>query len=417
MTDSSLSTLHPAVRSWFVRTFGAPSPPQALGWPAIAAGENVLLLAPTGSGKTLAAFLQCLSRLYQLAEDAAPLDGVRVLYISPLKALNNDIHRNLELPLEGIAAEAARLGLALPRLRSAVRTGDTPPAERRAMLRTPPHLLITTPESLFLMLSSKAREVLRRVEYVILDEIHALFPNKRGVHLAVTLEHLESLIGRPYQRIGLSATQRPLDEVAAFLGGGTQGADGIWRPRPVAILDTGQRKELDLRLLLPVEDLRSLPEKTVWPAIYRQLLQLVREHRSTLVFVNNRRLAERVTANLNDLAGETIAQTHHGSLAKEKRLAVEQQLKSGRLPCLVATSSLELGIDIGAIDLVVQVESPKEVTRGLQRVGRAGHLAGLPSKGRLIPKTQGDLLFWCDVDVLGLPGHRVFLAGHKVRDE
>ncbi|MGE5552067.1 MAG: DEAD/DEAH box helicase [Bacteroidota bacterium] len=389
----ALATLHPAVRGWFTRAFGVPSPPQALGWPRIAAGKNVLLLAPTGSGKTLAAFLQCLSHLYQRFAAGDPLDdGVRVLYISPLKALNNDIHKNLALPLDGIAAEAARMGLELPRPRAAVRTGDTPAAERRAIMRQPPQILITTPESLFLLLTSKARQVLRRVEYVIVDEVHALFPTKRGVHLALSLEHLEALTGRPFQRIGLSATLRPLAEVAAYLGGGTLDAGGTWRARPVETIDTGQRKELDLSILLPVDDLRSLPEKTVWPPIYRQLLGLVRTHRSTLVFVNNRRQAERITANLNDLAGDRIAMTHHGSLSKEKRLEAEEQLKAGKLPCLVATSSLELGIDVGAIDLVVQIESPKEVARGLQRVGRAGHLVGLPSKGRIIPKTQADLL-------------------------
>ncbi|MGE5527820.1 MAG: DEAD/DEAH box helicase [Patescibacteria group bacterium] len=392
-TQDALATLHPAVRDWFARNFGAPSPPQAMGWPAVAAGRSVLILAPTGSGKTLAAFLQCLSRLYEGLEAGDALDdGVRVLYVSPLKALNNDIHKNLELPLAGITEEASRLGLSLPPLCAAVRTGDTSPAERRLIAKRPPQILITTPESLAIMLASGAREILRRVSYVIVDEIHALYGNKRGVHLSLSLEHLAAITARPFQRIGLSATMRPLAEAAAFLGGGEAGPGGEWRPRPVEIVDTGQRKELDLRILLPVDDLRSLPEKTIWPSIQQKLLELVREHRSTLVFVNNRRLAERLTAKLNDLAGATVAMTHHGSLAKERRLEVEQKLKSGGLQCLVATSSLELGIDVGAIDLVVQVESPKEVARGLQRVGRAGHLAGLASKGRVIPKTQSDLL-------------------------
>ncbi|MGQ9779499.1 MAG: DNA glycosylase AlkZ-like family protein [Bacillota bacterium] len=387
----ALASLHPAVRAWFVRNFAAPSPPQLLGWPLIAAGKNVLLLAPTGSGKTMAAFLQCLGRFYA-AREVPSADGVRLLYVSPLKALNNDIYRNLLLPLEGIAQEAARLGLEPLPLRVAVRTGDTPPAERRTMMREPPSILITTPESLCLLLSSRARSILRTVETVIVDELHALYPNKRGVHLALSLEHLECLTGRPLQRIGLSATVNPPAEAAAFLAGGVLTEEGSWRPRPVEVVDTGQRKELDLRVVLPVEDLKELPEKTIWPAIEDELLALIRAHRSTLVFVNNRRLAERLTAALNERAGEPIARAHHGSLAKEFRFEAEELLKQGRLPCLVATSSLELGIDVGSIDLVVQVESPKEVARGLQRVGRAGHLLDLPSKGRIIPKTRADLL-------------------------
>lgn len=381
-----LRSFHPAVREWFEKTYGEPTPPQAEGWPAIAAGRNVLILAPTGSGKTLAAFLQCLNWLYQRAEageDIDGLSGVQVLYISPLKALNNDIYRNLELPLSGIKGAAAELGLTVPRLSAAVRTGDTPPDGRRAMMKKPPHILITTPESLFLMLSSAARRILRTVRFVIVDEIHALFPAKRGAHLSLCLEYLETLTVRPFQRIGLSATQRPLGEVAAFLGGAG---------RPVEIIDTGQRKSLDLRIELPVPDLRVLPEKTIWPEIYQRLLELVEQHRSTLVFVNNRHVAERVTANLNDLAGRDIARVHHGSVSREVRLEVEAMLKAGDLKCLVATSSLELGIDVGAIDLVVQVESPHEVARGLQRVGRAGHVVGLPSKGRIVPKTRADLL-------------------------
>ncbi|MCL4517256.1 MAG: DEAD/DEAH box helicase [Firmicutes bacterium] len=385
---------HPAVAAWFRETFEEPSPPQALGWPLIAGGKNVLLLAPTGSGKTLAAFLQCLNWLYQRAQAGDQLDGsVQVLYISPLKALNNDIYRNMEIPLEGIARTAEQMGLTLPRLRSAVRTGDTPASERQAILKHPPHILITTPESLFLMLCSKARRILAGVRFVIVDEIHALFPTKRGVHLSLSLECLEELVGpRSFQRIGLSATQRPLDEVAAFLGGGTLDAELRWAPRPVEIVDTGQRKKLDLRIQLPVPDLRALPEKSIWPEIYKQLLGLVQEHRSTLIFVNNRAVAERVTAKINELAGEGIARVHHGSVSREIRFEVESLLKSGELRCLVATSSLELGIDVGSIDLVVQVESPHEVARGLQRVGRAGHLVGMPSKGRMIPKTRADLL-------------------------
>lgn len=393
--DLPLQGLHFLVRSWFERTFSEPSPPQRLGWPVVARGCNLLLLAPTGSGKTLAAFLQCISRLYEQLEQGEDLDdGVRVLYISPLKALNNDIEKNLSTPLAGIEQEAQLTGLDLPRLRVAVRTGDTPSTERRSMQKLPPHILITTPESLFIMLSSSARTMLGKVQYVIIDEIHAMFSNKRGVHLALSLEHLQHLCGRPFQRIGLSATQRPLSEVAMFLGGGVMpdGDTGGWQARPVEIVDTGQRKQLDLRIELPVTDLAHLPEASVWPSIYRKLLDLVNEHHSTLIFVNSRRVAERVTAQLNELAGKKIASTHHGSLSKEKRLEVEERLKTGKLVCLVATSSLELGIDVGAIDLVVQLESPKEASRGLQRVGRSGHLVGIPSKGRIIPKTRGDLL-------------------------
>jgi ATP-dependent Lhr-like helicase len=396
MPHSSLSTFHPTVAAWFERTYGEPSPPQAQGWPLIAAGQNVLLLAPTGSGKTFAAFLKCLDYLYQQSLTGKIItDGVSVLYISPLKALNNDIHRNLEVPLQGIADLSKELGTNLPLLTKAVRTGDTPAAERRRMLQKPPQILITTPESLFLMLSSQAREILKTVRYIIVDEIHTLFPNKRGAFLALSLERLQHLIGdkHPVQRIGLSATMRPLDQVAAFLGGNRQDSQtGAMAPRPVTIVDTGQRKKLDLQILLPVPDLRELPEKSIWPPIYEKLLELVNQHRTTLIFVNNRRQAERITAEINRLAGRELARTHHGSVSKEVRLEAEELLKAGKLPCVVATASLELGIDIGYIDLVVQIESPKEVARGLQRVGRAGHIVGMPSKGRIIPKTRADLL-------------------------
>ncbi len=401
MFHPSLKDFHPVVAQWFVKTFGEPTPPQAEGWPRIAAGENVLLLAPTGSGKTLAAFLKVIDGLYQEMEqeESAANGGVKILYVSPLKALNNDINRNLELPLQGIREYSVKLGTEFPEITRAVRSGDTPAAERQRMLRRPPQILITTPESLFLMLSSKAREILKTVRCVIVDEIHTLFTEKRGAHLALSLERLESLVaeatgsGRTLQRIGLSATIRPLNEVAAFLGGyEADPQSGKGRPRPVTIIDTGQRKELDLAIVLPVPNLRELPEKTIWPSIYQKIVDLVRQHRSTLVFVNNRRLAERVTANLNQIVGQEIARTHHGSLAREIRIEVEQKLKSGALPCVVATATLELGIDIGEVDLVIQLESPKEVARGLQRVGRAGHVIDKPSKGRIIPKNRADLL-------------------------
>ena len=387
----SLSVLRPTTRAWFERAFAAPTPAQERAWPAIASGHNVLVQAPTGSGKTLAAFLVGIDRL-----DAAPGDGMRLLYVSPLKALNYDVERNLRAPLAGM-----RSGLSV-----GVRTGDTTQAERREMLRTPPDILITTPESLFLLLTSQGRELLRTVETVIVDEVHAVAGTKRGAHLALSLERLAALAERPFQRVGLSATQRPLAEIGRFVAGSG---------REIELVDAGSRKELDLEVVIPVEDLRELgadrglsqpvmPDgvemapgfepsaRSIWPSIYPALLDLVRDHRSTIVFVNNRRLAERLAIRLNELAGEEIARAHHGSIAREQRVEIEEQLKAGRIPCLVATSSLELGIDMGAVDLVIQVESPKSVARGLQRVGRAGHELGATSKGRLFPKFRADLL-------------------------
>ncbi len=376
-----LETFHPAVRAWFEERFGKPSPPQEEGWPVIGRGENALILAPTGSGKTLAAFLKCLDTLYQEGDSLSP--GVQVLYISPLKALNNDIYRNLEVPLQGIAAKAAEMGITLPVITSGIRTGDTPQRQRAAMVKHPPHVLITTPESLYLLLTSNARRILQTVRYMIVDEIHAISGTKRGVHLSLSLERLEALLPTAPVRIGLSATQRPLEEIARYLGG---------VDRPVRIIDTGSRKQLDLMVEVPMADMRFLPEGSTWPPIYQRILERVSEHKSTLVFVNSRGLAERLTDRLNDLAGRETAKVHHGSVSRERREMVEADLKAGRLPCLVATSSLELGIDVGAVDLVIQIESPKSVARGLQRVGRAGHVIGAASKGRLIPKFRGDLL-------------------------
>jgi ATP-dependent helicase Lhr and Lhr-like helicase len=392
-----LSVFSPGTRAWFERTFAAATPPQTLGWPAIASGAHVLIQAPTGSGKTLTAFLYALDRLHD-----APAQGLRVLYVSPLKALNYDIERNLRGPLAGLQS----------RVRVAVRTGDTPADERRRLVKDPPDILITTPESLFLLLTSQARETLRGVDTLILDEVHAVAGTKRGAHMAISVERLDQLAERPIQRIGLSATQRPIDEIGAFVSGG----------RPITIVDAGTRKELDLEVVVPVEDMRELGStaslsypvpadgqemdagtelgaQSIWPSIYPAILRLVRAHRSTIVFVNNRRLAERLALRLNELANEggdgpprEIARAHHGSLAREQRLVVEEDLKAGRIPCLVATSSLELGIDMGAVDLVVQVESPKSVARGLQRIGRAGHELGAVSKGRIFPKFRADLL-------------------------
>jgi ATP-dependent Lhr-like helicase len=362
----ALALFSPPVRTWFEQTFDAPTPAQAQGWPAIASGSHTLIQAPTGSGKTLAAFLWALDR-------AEPGAGTQVLYVSPLKALNYDVQRNLRGPLAGIGSK----------LSVAVRTGDTPPKERAAMLKDPPDILITTPESLFLMLTSRAREILKSVGTVIVDEVHAVAGTKRGAHLALSLERLERLTTGPIQRIGLSATQRPLDEIGRFVSGG----------RPIELVDAGRSKELDLRVVIPLEDMRE-PEEggSIWPSMYPELLRLVEEHRSTIVFVNNRRLAERLALRLNELAERDVARAHHGSLAREQRVEIEELLKKGELPALVATSSLELGIDMGAVDLVVQVESPKSVSRGLQRIGRAGHRLDEPSKGRIFPKFRADLL-------------------------
>jgi ATP-dependent helicase Lhr and Lhr-like helicase len=377
-----LDVFSPATRAWFEGTFAAPTPAQAAGWPAIASGGHVLIQAPTGSGKTLTAFLSGIDRLGE-----SPGGGLRLVYVSPLKALNYDIERNLRGPLAGLRSE----------LRVAVRTGDTPQKERRELLKEPPDILITTPESLFLLLTSQARDTLRSVETLILDEVHAIAGSKRGSHLALSVERLERLRDKPMQRIGLSATQRPLEEIGRFVSGG----------RPIALVDAGRRKQLDLQVVVPLDDMRepaAAPPPldavagaegaghSIWPSIYPEILKLVEEHRSTIVFVNNRRLAERLALRLNELAGRELARAHHGSLAREQRLLVEEDLKAGRIPCLVATSSLELGIDMGAVDLVVQVESPKSVARGLQRIGRAGHELGAVSKGRIFPKFRADLL-------------------------
>src|SRR5256884_2860968 len=364
----ALAVFSPATRAWFENAFGAPTPAQQLGWPAIASGKHTLIQAPTGSGKTLAAFLYGIDRL-----NSQPDQGLRLLYVSPLKALNYDIERNLRGPLAGLRSE----------LRVGVRTGDTPQKERAAMLRQQPDILITTPESLFLLLTSHAHEPLTSVETVIVDEVHAVAGTKRGAHLALSLERLQRLAGEPVQRIGLSATQRPLEEIGRFVSGG----------REIELVDAGRAKELDLKVVVPLDDMREPEEQqSIWPSIYPEILELVRAHRSTIVFVNNRRLAERLALRLNDLAEEEIARAHHGSLAREQRVEVEELLKRGQIPCLVATSSLELGIDMGAVDLVVQVESPKSVARGVQRIGRAGHELGAVSKGRIFPKFRADLL-------------------------
>jgi len=399
---------HPAVEEWFAESFPAPTRAQALGWAAIGRGESTLVFAPTGSGKTLAAFLAAIDRLM-----FAPVPGkgerCRVVYVSPLRALAVDVERNLRSPLAGIAGVAGRRGEACHVPAIGVRTGDTPSDERARMARQPPDILITTPESLYLVLTSQARAMLASVEVVIVDEIHVLVGTKRGAHLALSLERLQEAAGRPLQRIGLSATQRPLEEVARYLGGGM--GERAWKPRPVTIVDAGAKKAFDLKVEVPVEDMSrpgetlelaagGVPEgpagfvsrRSIWPAIHPRLLELVRAHRSTLIFVNSRRLAERLAAALNDLAGERLACAHHGSVAREQRVEMEDALKAGLLPCMIATSSLELGIDMGAIDLVVQIETPPSVASGMQRIGRASHQVEAVSRGIIFPKYRGDLL-------------------------
>ncbi len=395
----SLGSFSPAAREWFESSFREPTAAQRDGWPSIAEGSHTLVCAPTGSGKTLAAFLWAIDRIATTALPDAK-QRCRVLYISPLRALAVDVEKNLRSPIAGIKLAAERLDTSIHEPSVGMRTGDTPASERRSLVRTPPDILITTPESLYLMLTSQARDLLRSVETVIVDEIHAVAASKRGSHLMLSLERLEEITAKPPQRIGLSATQRPLEEIARFLGGQVDG-----RPRPVTIVDAGARKELEVEVVVPVEDMAelNLVEKTgpgadatqnrsIWPAIHPKLLELVRAHRSTIIFVNARRLAERLAARLNELAETDIARAHHGSLAREQRLVIEDELKSGRLPCIVATSSLELGIDMGAVDLVIQVESPGSVSRGLQRIGRAGHQVDEPSRGKIFPKYRGDLL-------------------------
>jgi ATP-dependent helicase Lhr and Lhr-like helicase len=416
MREEVLGRFGPATRAWFEAAFAEPTAAQEGAWAAVSAGEHALVVAPTGSGKTLAAFLWALDRLAQ-EPPAEPGRRCRVLYVSPLKALAVDVERNLRAPLHGIRHAASRIGVPPPDITVSMRTGDTSAEERRAFARTPADILITTPESLFLILTSAAREALRGVETVIVDEVHAVAATKRGAHLALSLERLDALLPRPAQRIGLSATVRPVEEVARFLGGAA----------PVTVVSPPTAKTIQVRVEVPVEDMTALDEQdpdseeeaprqaSIWPAVERRVFDLIREHRSTIVFSNSRRLSERLCARLNELAGEpllveqmpaqlmaqsatatgatpVIARAHHGSVSREERKHIEEALKSGQLPAVVATSSLELGIDMGSVDLVVQIEAPPSVAAGLQRVGRAGHQVGAVSRGVVFPKHRGDLL-------------------------
>ncbi len=389
---------HPVIRDWFQRRFRLPTEPQAQGWPHIAAGKHTLIAAPTGSGKTLTAFLAVIDRLFkdeaaraETGDDERAPQGIRVVYLSPLRALSNDMQRNLETPLDEIYEEAANQGVDIPRIRVGLRTGDTPAHRRAALVRKPPHILVTTPESLYLMLTSeRGREALRTVETVIIDEIHALVRDKRGSHMALTIERLASLTGGPLQRIGLSATQKPIERIAEFLIGSPSAETPI--TSRCAIVDVGHQRQLDLAIETPPSELGAVCTQEHWGEVNARIVELINSHRSTLIFVNTRRMAERVTFHLTQLLGEEAVGSHHGSLAADIRLSTEQKLKNGELKAVVATASLELGIDVGYIDLVIQLGSPRAIATFLQRIGRSGHALGLIPKGRMFALTRDELM-------------------------
>src|SRR6478609_5665897 len=374
---------HPVIRQWWDSRFGEPTAAQLEGWSAIRRGEHTLIAAPTGSGKTLAAFLTALDQLFREGVERGGLpDEVRVIYVSPLKALSADIHKNLAEPRKQIHALAHEMGMPAIKLTAAVRSGDTPQNERAAMLRTPPHILVTTPESLYLLLTAqKSREMLSTAQVVIVDEIHAVLQSRRGAHLALTLERLDHVCGRKLQRIGLSATQKPIEEVARFLTN-----------KHCEVGDRGHKRRMDLAIEVPRSPLEAVMSHEVWKEYYDRLVELVGEHKTTLIMVNTRRLAERMAHQLSERLGTEFVAAHHGSLAKEARLEAEEKLKNGRLRVLVATASLELGIDIGHVDLVCQISSPHRIATFLQRVGRSGHTVKGTPKGRIFPLTRDDLI-------------------------
>ena len=396
----ALAWAHPVVQEWFLRKFGSPTEPQEHGWPPILAGRPTLISAPTGSGKTLAAFLICIDKLIRQAIDGSLPARTAVIYVSPLKALSNDVQKNLETPLREIQALALDRGYLCPAIRTAVRTGDTLPAERRAMLKRPPHILVTTPESLYILLTAeKSRQNLCGVETIIVDEIHAVADDKRGSHLSLTLERLDALVcgenrlspgtlitgrSQPPQRIGLSATQNPIELVASFLGGR--------RGSEVAIVQVGRHRVLDLGIEIPNDELGSVATNAIWDDIYDRLAELAQQHRSTLVFVNTRAMVERLAFCLGERLGTENVGAHHGSLSRKLRFEAERKLKCGEIKLLAATASLELGIDIGSIDLVCQINSPRAIAAGMQRVGRAGHWRGAIPKGRFFVTTRDDLM-------------------------
>src|SRR5689334_9296178 len=389
----SLAWAHPLVQEWFINKFGTPTEPQEQGWPHILAGRTTLISAPTGSGKTLAAFLICIDRLVRKALSGDLTDCTEILYVSPLKALGNDIQKNLEGPLGEITALAGQKGVLMPEIRTAVRTGDTLMQERQRMLKRPPHILVTTPESLYILLTAqKSRSILTGVNTVIVDEIHAVADDKRGAHLALSLERLDALqeagpgglkLQRPV-RIGLSATQKPIETVAHFLTGND-------RPDPV-VVNVGHKRAMDLAIEVPGQELGPIASNDLWDEVYDRIVQLAQEHRSTLVFVNTRRLSERIAFNLAERMGEDVVGAHHGSLARKLRLEAESKLKNGELKVLVATASLELGIDIGHVDLAIHIGSPRSIGVALQRFGRAGHWRGAVPKGRFFPTTRDELI-------------------------